>query len=99
LPPPAENHPLARLGGLVGHRARPGVAADTYLAYTLDRDPRAGEDPMVTIARGARSQSVPGPGEQAQSFETAEDLPARWSWNELRVLRRRPYRITASGLT
>ncbi|KAB1990052.1 putative baseplate assembly protein [Streptomyces triticiradicis] len=94
-----EEQSLALLGRLVGHRARPGVAADTYLAYTLDRDPRAGEDPTVTIARGARSQSVPGPGEQAQSFETAEDLTARWSWNELRVLRRRPYRITASGLT
>ncbi|MFI0237704.1 putative baseplate assembly protein [Streptomyces sp. NPDC016845] len=93
-----EEHSLALLGRLVGHRARPGVAADTYLAYGLDRDPRPGEDPTVTIARGARSQSVPGPGEEAQPFETSEALAARWSWNELRILRRRPYRITARSL-
>lgn len=93
-----EEHSLALLGRLVGHKARPGVAADTYLAYGLDRDPRAGEDPTVTIPRGARSQSVPGPGEEPQPFETSEELAARWSWNELRVLRRRPYRITARSL-
>ena len=89
---------LALLGGLVGHRPRPGVAADTYLAYTLDRDPRTGQEAVVTIPRGARAQSVPGPGEDPQSFETAEDLPARWAWNDLPVRRRRPFQLTAQQL-
>ncbi|MFD8781059.1 putative baseplate assembly protein [Kitasatospora sp. NPDC059599] len=89
---------LTLLGRLVGHRPRPGVAADTYLAYTLDHDPRAAEDPTVTIPRGARSQSVPGPGEDPQSFETVEDLAARSAWNELAVLRRRPYQLTPGQL-
>ncbi|MGW1177585.1 putative baseplate assembly protein [Kitasatospora sp. NPDC002543] len=89
-----EDGSLALLGRLVGHRPRPGVAADTYLAYTLDHDPRAAEDPTVVVPRGARSQSVPGPGEDPQSFETAEDLAARAAWNELAVLRRRPYQLT-----
>ncbi|MFJ6620693.1 putative baseplate assembly protein [Kitasatospora sp. NPDC091335] len=93
-----EESSLVLLGRLVGHRPRPGVAADTYLAYTLDHDPRAAEDPTVTIARGARSQSVPGPGEDPQSFETAEDLAARSAWNELAVLRRRPYQLTPGQL-
>ncbi|GAA1382137.1 hypothetical protein GCM10009639_00880 [Kitasatospora putterlickiae] len=93
-----EEASLTLLGRLVGHRPRPGVAADTYLAYTLDHDPRAAQDPTVTVPRGARSQSVPGPGEDPQSFETAEDLAARSDWNELAVLRRRPYQLTPGQL-
>lgn len=89
-----EDGSLALLGRLVGHRPRPGVAADTVLAYALDRDPNPGRETPVLIPRGARSQSVPGPGEEPQSFETAEELTARWSWNELPVLRRRPYQVT-----
>ncbi|OKK03509.1 peptidoglycan-binding lysin domain protein [Streptomyces sp. CB03234] len=93
-----EHRSLALLGRLVGHRPRPGVAAGTHLAYTLDRDPRA-EDLEVPIARGARSNSVPGSvGEEAQTFETSEDLTARWAWNELAVRRRRPGLLTPDGL-
>ncbi|MEU0806407.1 putative baseplate assembly protein [Streptomyces sp. NPDC005970] len=81
---------LTLLGRLVGHVPRPGVAADTHLAYTLDRDPRA-EDVVVTIPGGAISHSVPAAsGEESQTFETSEDLTARWAWNELAVRRRRP---------
>ncbi|MFB6891295.1 putative baseplate assembly protein [Kitasatospora sp. NPDC056327] len=93
-----EEASLTLLGRLVGHRPRPGVAADTFLAYTLDHDPRAAEDPTVPIPRGSRSQSVPGPGEDPQSFETAEDLAARSGWNELAVLLRRPYQLTPGQL-
>ncbi|MEU1784620.1 putative baseplate assembly protein [Streptomyces sparsogenes] len=85
-----DHRSLALLGRLVGHVPRPGVAADTHLAYTLDRDPRA-EDVVVTIPRGAISHSVPAAsGEESQTFETSEDLTARWAWNELAVRRRRP---------
>ncbi|GHG45541.1 putative baseplate assembly protein [Streptomyces griseocarneus] len=89
-----EDASLTLLGRLVGHRPRPGVAAGTFLAYTLDQDPRPGQETPVVIPRGARSQSVPGPGEDPQSFETSEELTARWSWNELAVRRRRPYQVT-----
>ncbi|MFE7295366.1 putative baseplate assembly protein [Streptomyces sp. NPDC057579] len=93
-----EHRSLALLGRLVGHRPRPGVAADTHLAYTLDRDPRAGDLPVV-IPRGARSHSVPaGSDEESQTFETDEDLTARWAWNELRVRHRRPALLTAEDL-
>ncbi|MFJ6746804.1 putative baseplate assembly protein [Streptomyces sp. NPDC091266] len=93
-----EHRSLALLGRLVGHRPRPGVAADTHLAYTLDKDPRA-EDLPVVIPRGARSHSVPAAtGEESQTFETSEDLTARWAWNELKVRRRRPALITAEDL-
>lgn len=93
-----EEGSLALLGGLVGHKPRPGVAAETYLAYTVDRDPRSGQETTVVVPRGTRSQSVPGQGEEPQSFETVEDLAARWSWNELQVLQRRPYQLTVTQL-
>ena len=41
------------------------------------------DSPPVTIAAGARAQSVPAPGEQMQTFETAEPLDARFEWNAL----------------
>ncbi|MEU1891428.1 putative baseplate assembly protein [Streptomyces pristinaespiralis] len=93
-----EHRSLALLGRLVGHRPRPGIAADTHLAYTLDRDPREAEVSVV-IPRGSRSNSVPTTsGEQSQVFETDEDLTARASWNELAVRRRRPSLLTPADL-
>ncbi|MFF3290345.1 putative baseplate assembly protein [Streptomyces sp. NPDC003023] len=94
-----EHRSLALLGRLVGHRPRPGIAADTHLAYSLDRDPR---DPelSVVIPRGARSNSVPTTsGEESQVFETSEDLTARASWNTLAVRRRRPSLVTPEDLS
>ncbi|MFJ5674402.1 putative baseplate assembly protein [Streptomyces sp. NPDC093097] len=94
-----EHRSLALMGRLVGHRPRPGVAADTHLAYTLDRDPRAGDLPVL-IPRGARSHSVPaGSDEESQTFETDADLTARWAWNTLTVRQRRPALLTAEDLT
>nr|BFF04383.1 hypothetical protein GCM10020241_60580 [Streptoalloteichus tenebrarius] len=89
-----EERSLVLLGRLVGHQPRPGVAAGTYLAYTVDADPRQGEDFSVRVPRGSRTQSVPGPGQEPQVFETADDLVARAAWNELKVRRRRPYQLT-----
>ncbi|MFJ5222740.1 putative baseplate assembly protein [Streptomyces sp. NPDC088400] len=94
-----EHRSLALLGRLVGHRPRPGVAADTHLAYALDRDPRA-EDVSVVIPRGARANTVPASAdEESQAFETSEDLTARASWNELAVRRRRPALLTPDDLS
>ncbi|MFI1869773.1 putative baseplate assembly protein [Streptomyces jumonjinensis] len=93
-----EQRSLELLGRLVGHRPRPGVAADTHLVYTLDRDPRDAGTPVL-IPRGARSASVPASAGQApQTFETGADLSARAAWNELAVRRRRPDLLTADGL-
>jgi hypothetical protein len=70
---------------LVGYRPRPGVASSVYLAYTIDQNAAP-----VEIPTGARVNSVPGPGEQMQAFETSEALPARAEWNELRVRMSQP---------
>ncbi|WP_367324319.1 putative baseplate assembly protein [Streptomyces sp. HUAS ZL42] len=93
-----EHRSLVLLGRLVGHRPRPGVAATTHLAYTLERDPRAEALPVL-VPRGARSHSVPASAdEQSLTFETSRDLTARWDWNELKVRRRRPSLVTPEDL-
>ncbi len=79
-----ERRSVLELARLVGYRPRPGVAASVHLAYTLD------EGSEVTIPAGSRSQSVPGPGELPQSFETSKDLYARSVWNLLRPRLTRP---------
>lgn len=82
-----ERRSILELARLVGYRLRPGVAASVYLAYTLD------PDRDVVIPVGSRAQSVPGPGEQMQSFETAEPLAARAAWNTLGPRLTRPQAI------
>lgn len=74
-----ERRSVLELARLVGYRPRPGVAASVYLAYTVE--PNYKEE--TVIPAGSRSQSIPGPGESAQSFETSEDLKARAAWNNL----------------
>lgn len=86
-----ERRSILELARLVGYRLRPGVAASTYLAFTLD------DGYQVTIPAGSRSQSIPGPGELPQFFETAEPLPARAEWNELKPRQTRPSPITADS--
>ena len=81
-----ERRSVLELARLVGYRPRPGVAASVYLAYTID--PYYKEE--TVIPAGSRSQSIPGPGESAQSFETSEDLKARAQWNNLRPRLKQP---------
>lgn len=72
---------LRELARLIGYNLRPGVAASTYLAFTLETAP--GAPASTTIDVGTRVQSIPGPGEQPQTFETIEKITARADWNAL----------------
>lgn len=83
-----ERRSILELARLVGYTLRPGVAASVFLAYTLEKDHN------VTIPIGNRAQSVPGPGELPQSFETAEVLEARADWNALKPRLTKPQYIT-----
>lgn len=81
-----ERRSLVELSRLVGYQPRPGVAASTYLAYTLDDNAKD----EVIIPVGARAQSIPGPGELPQTFETSQALKARAAWNNLKPRLTRP---------
>lgn len=68
---------------LIGYVPAPGVAASTYVAFTLQEAPGSTSEAAapVTLPQGLRVQSVPGPDEQPQAFETAEPTEARVEWN------------------
>jgi hypothetical protein len=88
-----ERRSILELARLVGYTLRPGVAATTYLAFTLDDN----TNEEVTIPAGTRVQSLPGPGEQPQSFETSDPLKAKARWNQLRPRLTRPQTVDSIG--
>lgn len=80
-----ERRSVVELARLIGYRPSPGVAASTHLAFTLEDAPgmpSLGAAP-VTVPIGTRVQSVPGPDEQPQTFETVEAVLARLHWNSI----------------
>jgi hypothetical protein len=87
---------LQELGKLVGYRLRPGVAAETWLAFALDTPPAppatlalepgnfvTGVPASLRLVAGLKVQSVPGPDEKPQTFELVEALDARAAWNAM----------------
>ncbi len=77
----SERASLIQIAGLVSYSLQPGVAANTYLAFTLEDSP--GAPGQATIALRTKAQSLPNPGEQPQTFETVEQIEARAAWNTL----------------
>lgn len=77
-----EDRSLHRLAQLIGYVPRSGVAASVYLAFTIER--AAGAPAQTTVPVGTRAQSIPGPGQTPQVFETVEAIEARPEWNALR---------------
>ncbi|HEY0384404.1 MAG TPA: hypothetical protein VGC64_00265, partial [Pyrinomonadaceae bacterium] len=103
---------LLELARLIGYELRPGVAASTYLAFTVEDTPGAfGQgfgtgttapnappkpSPPITLSSGIKVMSVPGPDEKAQTFETVEEIEARATWNALAPLLSQKQPLAAS---
>lgn len=100
---------ILELASLINYQLRPGVAASTYLAFTLEEARGAlGQTlavgttaeiapeklPPITIAAGTKVQSIPGPGEEVQTFETVEDIEARVGWNAIKPRLTQPQTIS-----
>jgi hypothetical protein len=79
-----ERRSVLELARAIGYELRPGVAASTWLAFTLETAPGAPLETRIDI--GARAQSVPGQDETAQTFETLAAIDAKVRWNALPVL-------------
>lgn len=88
---------LQEMAKLIGYRLRPGVAAETWLAFALETPrtppPAMAPEPgafvtgiptALNLPAGLKVQSVPGPDETPQTFETVEPLAARPEWNAVR---------------
>jgi hypothetical protein len=83
-----ERRSLVELGRLVGYQPRPGVSASAYLAFEL-------EDAYDAIVpAGTKVQSVPKPGEDAQTFETSEAFQAWSITNAMKPRLSAPYEVT-----
>jgi hypothetical protein len=84
-----ERRSVLELARTIGYELNPGVAASTELAFTLESATVAPltaasvVPAVVTLGEGLRVQSVPGPGQTAQTFETVEEVEARPEWNLL----------------
>ncbi len=77
-----ERASLLELARLVRYDLQPGVAANTIVAFTLDVTPGSPGESIINI--GTKVQSLPGPGEQPQVFETVESIVAQARWNAMK---------------
>jgi Baseplate J-like protein len=85
---------VRRLAGLLGYRLKPGVAARTHLAITLE------DGAVLTVPAGLRAQSVPGDGQRPQKFATDTTLEATSALNRVPVYGApRPVSPLAAGRT
>jgi hypothetical protein len=91
LPTAIERRSIVELAQLLGYRPRPGVAASVYLAFTTAVGFRG------QLPAGTRAQSIPGPGELPQFFETSDPLEARDVWNAMKPRLTRQQFLTAPG--
>jgi len=85
-----ERWSVVELARLVGYAPRPGLSATAYLSYAFTGDHE------LTIQPGTKVQSVPGPGEQPATFETADPMTARAEHTALPLRRTRPQRLSAA---
>jgi hypothetical protein len=76
-----ESRSVFELARLVGYRPAPGVSASAVLAFTLASAP--GAPAVVPLPAGIRVQSVPGPGQMPQVFETSSALTATVAGNAI----------------
>ena len=72
---------VLQLAGLIGYELNPGVAASVPLAFGLNTT--AGTPTSIDLPVGTQAQSTPGPGQQAQVFETIEDITAYQAFSAL----------------
>jgi predicted phage baseplate assembly protein len=93
-----ERFSILEMARMIGYELNPGVAATAFMAFTLDETPGAlgpalatknasnlleGLPPII-LEKGIKIQSVPGPGEKAQVFETIAEIEARPVWNAIK---------------
>ncbi len=88
---------VRELARTLGHALRPGVAAQADLVFTVETAPGAPQ--TVTVPAGTPVQSVPGPGQVPQTFETSAELELRGVWNTLAVLDATPQSLTRGTRT
>lgn len=77
-----ERRSILQMARSIGYELSPGVAAGTYLAFTLDSAPGAPLSAQIGV--GTKVQSVPAQDELPQIFETTEQLEAWNEWSQMK---------------
>jgi predicted phage baseplate assembly protein len=86
-----ERSSVLELARAIGYELNPGVAASTFLAFTVEGAP--GSPGVATVPLGTKVQSVPDQGTLPQTFETSAQITARAEWNALRPRPERPQEL------
>lgn len=86
-----ERRSVLELARGIGYELNPGVAASTFLAFTVDDTP--GSQGVTKTPKGAKVQNIPAQGKLPQTFETVEDIKARVEWNALKPRLTQPQKI------
>src|SRR5215210_6914595 len=86
-----ERGSVLELARAIGYELNPGVAASTFLAFTVEDAP--GAPGVATVPLGTKVQSVPDQGALPQTFETSTQITARAEWNALRPRLERPQEL------
>ncbi|MBE9199598.1 MULTISPECIES: putative baseplate assembly protein [unclassified Nodularia (in: cyanobacteria)] len=84
---------VLELARAIGYELDPGVAASTYLAFTVDDAP--GSLGMATVPAGTQIVSIPGEDELPETFETSAEIVARVQWNLLKPRQTRPQQVNS----
>ena len=86
-----ERRSIIELASSLGYQLSSGVAANTLLAFTVEE---SGVIKETKIQEGTKAQSLPGPDQMPQVFETIEPISARPELNNLRPRLRKPQEVS-----
>ncbi len=75
---------VVELAQHLNYKPKPGVAASTFLAFSMND--AVGAPSTATIPVGTKVQSIPEQDQLPQIFETIEEIEAKISWNGIRLL-------------
>jgi predicted phage baseplate assembly protein len=78
----SERMSILELARSIGYELKPGVAASTFLAFTMEDSPGVADKAIVEI--GTKVQSIPNQGQMPQIFETIEEIEVRHEWNNIK---------------
>lgn len=91
-----ERRSILELARAIGYELAPGVAAETFVAFTVDE--ADGAPTTADVPAGTQIQSIPAKqDEQPQTFETYEPLTVYRSWNALQPRQLRPQPLSSDA--
>ncbi len=89
-----ERRSVLELARAIGYELKPGVAASTFLTFTVEDAPLSPK--VATIPKGTQIMSIPSKDELPQIFETIAEFTAHVDWNVIKPRPSRPQKITSN---